>query len=103
MENMSDRRIVSSLVSKDTRRIDHKNSSIDLMIRGSPPDGGERGSAGSVAKPMPWGIGGGDRAAERSMRWNDAGAKGVGDRNSFVLGENKPPPESGASRTNTWV
>lgn len=100
-ENMSGHGIVSSLVLKDTRRRDHKNSSMDLMIRGSLPDGGERGSAGSAAGRMARGIGGGERVAERSIRWNDDGAK-VGEKNSFVLGENKLP-ESGASRTNTWV
>lgn len=103
MKNMSGHGIVASLVFKDTRRRDHKNSSMDLMIRGSPPDGGERGSAGSAAKPMAWGIGGGDKAAERSIRWNDRGTEGAGERNSFVLGENKSPLKSGASRTNTWV
>lgn len=77
----------------------HKNSSMDLMNRGSPTEGGDRGSAGSAANR--W-AGGGESAAERSIRWKVGGARGAGEKNSFVRGE-KRPPASGVSRTKTWV
>lgn len=77
----------------------HRNSSMDLMIRGSPPDGGERGSTGSAAN---CGMGGGESAAERSIRWKVGGARGVGKQNSLVRGE-KRSPVLGASRAKMWV
>lgn len=79
-----------------------------LMIRSSPPVGGERGSAVLLAY---WAgleevaTGGGEAAAERSIFKCCGGMGGTrGTMNPEVLGENIPPgPWSGASRTKTRV
>lgn len=76
-----------------------------LMMRRSPPVGGERGSAVWLAYEMELegATGGGDAAAARSILMCCGGIGGTGGTmNPEVLGENIPlGPWPGASRTNT--